>query len=263
VAISDATVGEYNILVKNCGLLFLPATFPESYGGTEVPAFHWSDETEPQQEARYLSHLTKIIPLKERHLQWKPVKNKTSLFQAKVPGFKLTGTTDVAVIDTRFRVEALTRAAIALIVELKRKYDDDAFRQGVLELVAHASMGETAWPPLALVTDLNDTWCFLWLNDGRKISVLSGTRAQAVKFICDLFNSDNHVLPDVPEFQQLNTRGGLQLGAQIYCGTGPADVGNLEDVKDAMTEEEFRLQRAQEKFNMYLQANPFLCSMYS
>lgn len=160
MAISEATEGEYNDLVRNCGLIFVPETFPDSYYGTEVPAFHWSDETEPQQEDRYLAHLARIIPLRERHLQWRTVKKKTNLFQARVPGFKLTGTTDVAVVDIRFPLEAFTRSALALIVELKRKFDDAAARQGVLELVAHAAMGETAWAPLVLVTDLNDKWCF-------------------------------------------------------------------------------------------------------
>lgn len=259
MAISEATEGEYNNLVRNCGLIFVPETFPDSYCGTEVPAFHWSDETEPQQEDRYLAHLAQIIPLRERHLQWRTVKKKTNLFQARVPGFKLTGTTDVAVVDTRFPLEAFTRSALALIVELKRKFDDAAARQGVLELVAHAAMGETAWAPLVLVTDLNDKWCFFWLNDGKKTTVLSGTRAQAVKFLRDLFNDENHVLPD---FQQLNTRGGLRLSAQIHSGSGAADVANLEDVREFMTEEEFRLHKAEVRFNMYLQANQFL-SMYS
>jgi len=262
VAISDVSLADYNRLLRECRLVIASATFPESYGGTEVPAFQWSDETEPQQEDRYLGYLAQIVPLTKRNLRWKSIRNRTDLFQGKVPGYKLTGTADVAIIDTTFPQydSSLIRASLALIVELKPKFESDSFRQGVLELLAHSSMGETAWHPLALVTDLNDEWCFLWLNDGRKITVLSGTRAQSVKFLRDLFNSNEHT---VPGFEQFNQRGGLRLDLQIHSGMGATDVANLDDVMECMTEDELRMHKSQVKFNMYLQANPWLSSMYS
>ena len=100
---------------------------------------------------------------------------------------------------------------------------------------------------------------FLWLNDGKKISVMSGTRALSVKFLCDLFNSDDHL---VPGFQQFNQCGGLRLDLQILSGMGAADVANLDDVMECMTEEELKMHKSQVNFNLYLQANPWL-SMYS
>lgn len=81
MAISEATEGEYNDLVRNCGLILVPETFPDSYYGTEVPAFHWSDETEPQQEDRYLAHLARIIPLRERHLNGEQSKRRPTFFR--------------------------------------------------------------------------------------------------------------------------------------------------------------------------------------
>ncbi len=235
----------------------MAAEFPESYGGNEVPAFQWSDEDEPKQEARYLAHLNQIIPLRKRHLCWRSINCNRTLFQGKVPGYKLTGTADVAVCDTRFPSDdsSLIRGSLALIVELKREYEASAFRQGVLELVAHTSMGETAWPPLVLVTDLRDNWRFLWLNDGTKICVLQGTRTQSVKLLLDLFNGQDLL---VPGFQQLNERGGLKLDVQIHGGMGTADVANLEDVAEVTTEEERRIHNGQVAFNMCLQANPWL-----
>ena len=262
MAISDVSATDYQSLLSRCKLVLLPATFPDSYAGTEVPAFQWSDENEPQQETRYLAHLSQIIPLRKRHLRWKSINDKKNLFQGKVPGYKLTGTADAAVLDTRFPLDdsSLVRASLALIVELKREYNDSSFRQGVLELLAHTSMGETAWPPLVLVTDLNDNWRFLWLNDGTKVNVLSGTRAQSVKIICDLFHSDDNI---VAGFQALNQRGGLRLDLQFHSGMGPADVANLDDVMEYMSEDELRMHKGQVSFNMYLQANPWLSSMYS
>jgi hypothetical protein len=265
-AISEVPASDYQNLLTKCSLVLAPATFPDSYDGKKVPAFQWSDENEPQQEARYLAHLKQIIPLRQRHLCWGSIHGKRNLFQGHVPGYKLTGTADVAVRDTRFPSvvdddssdSSLVRASLALIVELKREYDASAFRQGVLELVAHTSMGETVWPPLVLVTDLNDTWHFLWLNDGTRISVLSGTRAQSVKLLSDLFNhEDLHV----PGFQKLNERGGLKLDLQIHGGMGTADVGNLDDISEVMTDEEKRIHKGQVTFKMCLQANPWL-AMY-
>ena len=260
VAISGVSAADYQDLLSRCRLVLVPATFPDSYGGKEVPAFQWSDEDEPKQETRYLAHLKEIIRLRERHLRWESINGTKNLFQGHVPGYKLVGTADVAVRDTRLPADnpSLIRASLALIVELKRKFDGSSFHQGVLELVAHSSMGETMWPPLVLVTDLNDTWRFLWLNDGSKICVLSGTRAQSVKLISDIFNhEDLHV----PGFQQLNERGGLKLDLQIHGGMGAPDVGNLDDVSEVMTDEEKRIHKGQATVKMCLQANPWL-SMY-
>ena len=260
VALSEVSVTDYQNLLSKCRLVLVPAEFPESYGGNEVPAFQWSDEEEPRQEARYLAHLNQIIPLRKRNLRWKSINANRTLFQGKVPGYKLTGTADVAVCDTLFPLDdsSLIRASLALIVELKPEYGPSAFRQGVLELVAHTSMGDTAWPPLVLVTDLKENWCFLWLNDGTKISVLQGTRAQSVKLLLDLFNSEDLC---VPGFQQLNERKGLKLDLQVPGGMGTADVANLDDVAEVTSKQEMEVQNGQVKFNMCLQANPWL-AMY-
>jgi hypothetical protein len=260
VAISDVSAGDYQTLLTQCRLRFVSVTFPDPYGGIDVAAFKWSDEAEPKQEERYLAYLAQVVPLSKRHLRWKAVNDTKDLFLGQFPGYKLKGTADAAVIDTTYPQlhSALVRASLALIVEVKKNVKSSSLQQGVLELLAHASMGETAWPPLAVVTDLKDTWHFLWLNNGRNISILPGTRAQSVKFLRDLFNSDDH---SVPGFQQLNSRGGLKLDFQAQSMMGAADVANLSDVMECMTEEEQRMHKAQATFNMYLQANPWL-SMY-
>jgi hypothetical protein len=258
--ISKAPLDVYNQIISLGNLEIMEIPFPASYSGVDVSAFLWNDGTEPSQAPRYLQYLSMTIPL-ENGMTWESVTGTNNLLLLQAAGYKLKGSSDVAVfLESQIQASGPTtiRLRVALLMEIKRTCDDSSFRQGVLELLALSFTGGTpsSWPPLVVVTDLNDTWWFLWLNDGHKIMALSGNRAKSVQLLKDLLTSDDHQVPALP---QLNQRGKWRPLAGMNRGGQAVDVANLEDVRDSLTMEESIAHEAQTGFNRVVESNPWLC----
>jgi hypothetical protein len=96
-------------------------------------------------------------------------------------GFKLTGTSDIVIVDSDVQRNAagelssgssVSAAALLATIEIKKKVAERDVRQAAAELISadiHAQMLQ----PFAVVTDLQDDWRFLWLRGQRTIMTLS------------------------------------------------------------------------------------------
>lgn len=142
-----------------------------SFQATQPKAFRWDDDVRISEKAhqdRYLPYLQEVL-LMPRDLQLAAAPNNLLDTDDRL-GFKLTGTSDVVVLDREIDRAIGHEAAIRALFELKKKVNERAVKQGAAELIAAAVKAQ--YSPFVVLTDLVDDWRFLWLKERRTITVM-------------------------------------------------------------------------------------------
>ncbi|KAG9407707.1 hypothetical protein AC1031_002427 [Aphanomyces cochlioides] len=154
---------------------------------TPVQAFKWTsvDEergqemklVEDQQRQRYLSYLEDNIGtvLAEKELCVLGVEKDNDILSVAVPGFNidLVGRTDILVLSDIVKTEQdilQFLPGVRLVIEVKKKGASDSVYQALSELIALDFL--TRDPVMALLTDLNSHWEFLWVSEKSNISII-------------------------------------------------------------------------------------------
>ncbi|KAF0735887.1 hypothetical protein Ae201684P_021506 [Aphanomyces euteiches] len=153
---------------------------------TPVQPFKWTsvDEerglemklTEEQQRQRYQSYLEDNIGpvLAEKELCVLGVEKDNDILSVAVPGFKidLVGRTDILVLSDIVKTQPdilQFLPGVRLLIEVKKKGASDSVYQALSELIALDFL--TRDPVMALLTDLNGHWKFLWVSEKRNNSI--------------------------------------------------------------------------------------------
>ncbi|RGB22490.1 hypothetical protein C1646_730524 [Rhizophagus diaphanus] len=149
-------------------------------------AFQWNDLVEGAQrdgEQGYLNHLRTILQIATfRGLGLYDATNETSLLSTgnDILPIKLSGTTDVAIVDRHSIALQMPEKHIRILFELKKAIAKADTYQAMAELIT-ADL-KSVYSVLAVLTDLNDDWRFYWLEEGR-IKALKLPRDSAVALI--------------------------------------------------------------------------------
>ncbi|CAK4129676.1 unnamed protein product [Aphanomyces euteiches] len=153
---------------------------------TPVQPFKWTsvDEErglemklpEEQQRQRYQSYLEDNIGpvLAEKELCVLGVEKDNDILSVAVPGFKidLVGRTDILVLSDIVKTQPdilQFLPGVRLLMEVKKKGASDSVYQALSELIALDFL--TRDPVMALLTDLNGHWKFLWVSEKRNNSI--------------------------------------------------------------------------------------------
>jgi len=131
---------------------------------SSIPAFQWSDENENQQADRYLQYLKQYLSI-PRHLYMDsapPSLLDTS--KSRYLPFDITGTSDVMVVERASGV--LPIFGVRMLMELKKKQPDEKSHYQAMGQLLAADQ-HTPFTPIVVLSDLNDSWTFLWLERRR------------------------------------------------------------------------------------------------
>jgi len=131
---------------------------------SSIPAFRWSDENENQQADRYLPYLKQhlFIP-RHLHMDSAPPSLLDTSKSRYLP-FDITGTSDVMVVERASGPAPIF--GTRMLMELKKKQPDAKnLYQAMGQLLAADQ--HTPFTPIVVLSDLNDSWTFLWLEARR------------------------------------------------------------------------------------------------
>ena len=88
----------------------------------------------------------------------------------------MNGTSDIAIIDSKFDEEMLPQAGIVTLFELKKQVTPEHVLQAHLELIAASRLLQLQ--PVVVLTDLINTWKIYWIQDA-KICIMGLMHSQA------------------------------------------------------------------------------------
>ncbi|CAG8568984.1 7693_t:CDS:2 [Acaulospora morrowiae] len=202
-------------------------------------AFQWSVLTERAQrdgEQGYLNHLRTILQIATfRGLGLCDATNETSLLSTgnDILPIKLSGTTDVAIVDRHSIALQMPEKHIRILFKLKKVIVKADTYQVMAELIT-ADL-KSIYSVLAVLTDLNDDWRFYWLEEGR-IKALKLPRDSAVALIKhNMSLADQELDQQEAEIEEpLPKRMKLK---HIVAPNVSSDIAPMEDFFDTMTEE--------------------------
>ncbi|KAG9415817.1 hypothetical protein AC1031_000199 [Aphanomyces cochlioides] len=139
----------------------------------DYPEFQWNDDMSEGNRTRVEGYKEYIAAVLEdtKHLSVK------TDFKLDVPDGKsqrlLTGKADLCIVPK----ESFTRNEIVMVIEVRPGSREETlseanFAQSVGYFLAantHFSRGDDRPPPIGLMTNLNDAWCFFWVSPGGKV----------------------------------------------------------------------------------------------
>ncbi len=153
--------------------MLAPSSSTTTISSTACPAFPWTSANENQQVDAYTQHIRAQLNLPRNiHLKKAP----SGLLDTKSPllPFDVNGTTDLILVERASEAANLLASGVRVIIELKKDLSSAATshqRQAMLELII-ADIS-SAFNPIALLTDLRDTFIFFWLDWDRKERILA------------------------------------------------------------------------------------------
>ncbi|KAF0486759.1 crinkler family protein: PROVISIONAL [Gigaspora margarita] len=212
-----------------------------------IDAFRWMDATERSQSDRYKPHLTNILRLGTfRTLGlYDPTGDDSFLStNTDILPIRLSGTTDVVIVDRHSIASRAQEKHIRVLFELKKAVNRKHTFQTMAELIS-ADL-KSKHPVLAVLTDLIDDWNFFWIK-GKIIMRLTLSRVEAVALIRHNLTSANNELRDIEssfsekessfsEEEPLPKR--QKLRHVIATSNVSSDIAPMEDFFDTMNEEE-------------------------
>ncbi|PKY30419.1 hypothetical protein RhiirB3_474811, partial [Rhizophagus irregularis] len=148
-----------------------------------IAAFGWTDAIERSQNDRYTPHLKNILKLDTfRTLGlYDPTGDDSFLStNTDILPIRLTGTTDLVIVDRHSIASQAQEKHIRFLFELKKVVKRIHTFQAMAELIS-ADL-KSKYPVLAVLTDLMDDWRFFWIQ-GKIIMRLTLSREESVALI--------------------------------------------------------------------------------
>lgn len=108
--------------------------------------------------------------------------------------FALTGTADMVIVDRVAHQYHEEFAGLHFVIEVKKDIASNLERlrrETLLELIAADLKSDKRRAPIGLLTDLNETWYFLWFTANSRIATLSlQCPGDGFQFITEVLNED-------------------------------------------------------------------------
>ncbi|CAG8589808.1 11761_t:CDS:2 [Funneliformis mosseae] len=249
-------------ILEYTGLDYKTTTLEEELPGLDlnlnerINAFKWSDEAERLQNGRYKTYITNILKLGSfRRLGIYDTINDNSFLttSADILPMKLSGTTNLVIVDRHSIAMQLPEKHIRILFELKKIIVKADTFQIMAELIS-ADL-KSNYTILAVLTDLIDDWRFYWLNDNdRNIIGFKLPRVNAVALL-----RKNLAFSELEQERSENKELGQELDQVLGISTSEveeplpkrqkikqiigttnvsSDIASMEDFFDTMTEEE-------------------------
>ncbi|CAG8727902.1 5675_t:CDS:2, partial [Funneliformis caledonium] len=267
-------------ILEYTGLDYKTTTLEEELPGLDlnlnerINAFKWSDEAEILQNGRYKTYITNILKLGSfRRLGIYDTINDNSFLttSADILPMKLSGTTDLVIVDRHSIAMQLPEKHIRILFELKKIIVKADTFQIMAELIS-ADL-KSNYTILAVLTDLIDDWRFYWLNDNdRNIIGFKLPRVNAVALL-----RKNLAFAELEQERSENKELGQELDQVLGISTSEveeplpkrqkikqifgtanvsSDIASMEDFFDTMTEEEiFRYKAKRLLISFFSQIN--------
>jgi len=131
----------------------------------KVKSFCWNTHKEDVQSEAYMKWLNKNISLPSgvQIIKTSSMPTLLSTANASLP-YNINGTLDVAIVDEKNIKLRNILGGMRLGIELKKAVCDNSIHQAILELIAANIYSE--YPLVIVLTDLDKTWQFFWLEIG-------------------------------------------------------------------------------------------------
>ena len=187
--------------------------------------------------------------------------------------FTLKGTADVVVVDKRYAEDAkLVIREFCMIIELKKEVCTRDQNQAIAELIA--SNGISTNPVVTVLTDLNSSWHFYWLQEQKQFAeYVCEDLISAIMIMQSIFTDDN-TLPftqrvSLPVSLGFRVKGEkttltfeeviemIKKRPKVKAPGETGDVAPMEDVFDVMTSEEITEWRLKQ-WGRVLTSTPWL-----
>ncbi|CAG8814000.1 13794_t:CDS:1, partial [Gigaspora rosea] len=241
VNISSVNYESWERIQACLGLDYEATTSLEIELNTErTNAFQWSELTERAQkdgERGYLSYLRAILQIATFWgLGLCDATNETSLLSTgnDILPVRLSGTTDVAIVDRHSIALQMPEKHIRILFELKKTIVKADTYQIMAELIA-ADL-KSIYSVLAVLTDLNDDWRFYWLEK-EKIKALKLPRDSAVALIkYNMSLADQEINQQKAEAKEPAPK--KQKLKHMVVPNVSSDIAPMEDFFNTMTDEE-------------------------
>ncbi|CAB4480840.1 unnamed protein product [Rhizophagus irregularis] len=223
-----------------------------------IAAFGWTDAIERSQNDRYTPHLKNILKLDTfRTLGlYDPTGDDSFLStNTDILPIRLTGTTDLVIVDRHSIASQAQEKHIRFLFELKKVVKRIHTFQAMAELIS-ADL-KSKYPVLAVLTDLMDDWRFFWIQ-GKIIMRLTLSREESVALI-----RRNLVLAN-NEMRELANQGSSEMDMEssffeeeplprrqklrhvVATSNVSSDIAPMEDFFDTMSEEEIFRYKAKQ-----------------
>ncbi|GBB93325.1 hypothetical protein RclHR1_02150012 [Rhizophagus clarus] len=223
-----------------------------------IGAFGWTDAIERSQNDRYTPHLKNILKLDTfRTLGlYDPTGDDSFLStNTDILPIRLTGTTDLVIVDRHSIASQAQEKHIRFLFELKKVVKRIHTFQAMAELIS-ADL-KSKYPVLAVLTDLMDDWRFFWIQ-GKIIMRLTLSREESVALIRRNLVSANN------EMRELANQGSSEMDMEssffeeeplprrqklrhvVATSNVSSDIAPMEDFFDTMSEEEIFRYKAKQ-----------------
>jgi len=253
-------------ILRTCKFKFATPALPTSTE-PDLEPFCWGRLPENQQSKEYLAYMTTHLPLPQGY-QWKCVGHLQQLLTPgnRVAGISLHGTSDVCAVNTTIwssypQSSLWAVPSIGLIVELKKPeaVNKAAEREVLGQLLGAAQNGmhtDSTRGHVALLTDLNTVWRFMWFSPQDTLcrsECSSRVAADIIRFIVHR-HLNSHAPHELPPDHPLHTA----VAPQIYAPATQADE-DLSGFAGLSHEDHQDLQQAK-ALKCLLDFNPWLRS---
>ncbi|CAB4412951.1 unnamed protein product [Rhizophagus irregularis] len=223
-----------------------------------IGAFGWTDAIERSQNDRYTPHLKNILKLDTfRTLGlYDPTGDDSFLStNTDILPIRLTGTTDLVIVDRHSIASQAQEKHIRFLFELKKVVKRIHTFQAMAELIS-ADL-KSKYPVLAVLTDLMDDWRFFWIQ-GKIIMRLTLSREESVALIRRNLVSANNELRELANqgssemdmessfFEEEPLPRRQKLRHVVATSNVSSDIAPMEDFFDTMSEEEIFRYKAKQ-----------------
>ena len=171
---------------------------PEFLNSPEVQnlfqPFVWKRDQESSEEntGPYMTYLRSVITWPEGHELVDT--SSTTLFTKVIIGSSLvTGSIDVILVDNDNVRDFNLSNNIRLGIELKKKVIAKNHSQACIEHLCASKLNNEN-TVLTVLTDLNETWFFVYFGSGRRLRKLKTSRREAKYLLDNMFNQADEIL---------------------------------------------------------------------
>jgi hypothetical protein len=164
VSISRMTQKHFTALLDEHGLRRDTVEFSVTPTTKPIQSFTWGDKKEDAHAQGYLGWLKSNINLPS-DVEFSTASSNTILLSTTVASslMNLSGTLDVAIVDSKNVKSGNFIGGIRVGIELKKMVKNDNAMQVIAELIT-ANVGSVRYPVVMLLTDLGKHWQFFWLQ---------------------------------------------------------------------------------------------------
>ncbi len=133
------------------------------------PPFVWDDSSQTSQADWYMPYMKKYLPMNTQDYQLVDVANHHPTMLnikslAKQLGYEFSGTTDVAIVIKQAAYVHQPAVGLRIVFLLKKKASREDYYHALITLLLSNQLSGSL-KPMVVVTDLNEHYCFYWLDD--------------------------------------------------------------------------------------------------